>query len=75
MDIPLCLSFFLGLTFAWQMVQMAQQIFTGSVLENKRKAKQNKTKQKHPSCQADDFLAPYRVAPVTRMGKTPREDN
>lgn len=41
-DIPLCLPFFLGLTFAWQMVQMAQQIFTGSVLEKKSKAKQNK---------------------------------
>lgn len=42
-DIPLRLPFFLGLTFAWQMVQMAQQIFTGSVLEKKRK--QSKTKQ------------------------------
>lgn len=44
-DIPPCLPFFLGLTFAWQMVQMAQQIFTGSVLEKQRKqskAKQNK---------------------------------
>ena len=42
-DIPLCLPFFLGLTFAWQMVQMAQQIFTGSALEKKSKTKQNKT--------------------------------
>lgn len=41
-DIPPCLPFFLGLTFAWQMVQMAQQIFTGSVLERQSKAKQNK---------------------------------
>lgn len=45
LDIPLCLSFFLGITFAWQMVQMAQQIFTGSVLEKQSKAEQNKTKQ------------------------------
>lgn len=74
-DIPPCLPFFLGLTFAWQMVQMVQQIFTGSVLEKQRKAKQSKTKQKHPSCQTDDFLAPYYVPPVNRMGKTPQEDN
>lgn len=55
------------------MVQMAQQIFTGSVLEKQSKAEQNKTKQKHPSCQTDDFLAPYHVASVIRMGKTPQE--
>lgn len=38
-----------------------------------RKAKQSKTTQKHPSCQTDDFLAPYYVPPVNRMGKTPQE--
>lgn len=43
-NIPLCLPFFLGLTFLWQMVQMAQQIFTGSVLEKQSKTKQNKPK-------------------------------
>lgn len=41
-DIPPCLPFFLGQTFAWQMVQMAQQTFTGSVLERQSKAQQNK---------------------------------